>query len=126
MQGNRSIKDVFQDIVANVQEIMRSEFRLARAEARQELSESAQSSILLVAGIVTGLFAQGFLLLTIMFALEIVIAPWLAALLVAIGVGIIAMALTVVGRKRMREVHAPGKTIRTVQENVQWTKQQVR
>jgi uncharacterized membrane protein YqjE len=126
MQNNRSIAEVLQDIVANVQEIIRSEFRLAKVEVREELSKAAQSSIMLVAGGVIGVFALGFLLLTVMFALEIVLAKWLAALIVAFGVGVIAASLVATGKKRMTDVHAPERTVRTVKENIQWTKQQVR
>jgi CelD/BcsL family acetyltransferase involved in cellulose biosynthesis len=71
-------------------------------------------------------FALGFVLLAIMFALEIVVAPWLAALLVAVGTGLISAPFVVVGKNRMSQVHGPERTVQTVKENIQWTRQQVR
>ena len=40
MTGDRSVSDVLQDILRNVQEILRSEVRLAKAEIRQEATQS--------------------------------------------------------------------------------------
>jgi uncharacterized membrane protein YqjE len=128
MTNNRSMTEVLQDIVSDVQEIVRSEVRLAQAEIREELSKAAKSSVLLIAGIVFALYAVGFLLLTIVYALETAALPaWLAALIVAAGVTLIAVLLLAVGRKRIKQVHiVPDKTVRTVKENVQWAKQQAR
>ena len=124
--NNRSMAELFQDIIGNVQEIIRSEFRLAKAETREEVSKAVKSSVMLGAGLLLAVYAVGFLLLTIMFALETSLARWLAALIVAVGVMIIAMIAVSVGRKRMKEVHVPQKTIGTVKENVQWAKHQIR
>ena len=126
LQNNRSLPEVIQDIVGNVQELIRSEFRLAKAETREEVSKAAKSSVMLGAGIVLAAYAVGFLLLTVMYALETTVAPWLAALIVAVGVMIIAMVAVSTGRKRMKQVHMPEKTIETVKENVQWAKQRIR
>ena len=123
---DRSMTDVLQDIVWNVQEIIRSEFRLARAETRDELKTAAKSGGVLATGVVTGLYAIAFLLLALMYALEILVTPWLAALIVAIAVGALAALFIALGRKRLRKVHGPQKTVRTVKENVEWTKQQMR
>ena len=123
---DRSMTDVLQDIVWNVQEIIRSEFRLARAETRDELKTAAKSGGVLATGVVTGLYAIAFLLLALMYALEILVTPWLAALIVAIAVGALAALFIALGRKRLRKVQGPQKTVRTVKENVEWTKQQMR
>jgi hypothetical protein len=42
------------------------------------------------------------------------------------AVMIVAMVVIGAGRKRMKQVHVPGKTIETVKENVQWAKQRIR
>jgi uncharacterized membrane protein YqjE len=126
LQNNRSMTEVLQDIVGNVQEIIRSEVRLAKAETREEVSKAAKSSVLLGAGLVLAVYAVGFLLLTIVYALETTLTPWLSALIVAVGVMLVAMMAVAMGRKRMKEVHIPEKTVGTVKENVQWAKQQIR
>lgn len=126
VQTKRSLPEVLQDIIGNVQELIRSEFRLAKAETREEVSKVARFSVMLGAGLVLAAYAVGFLLLTIMYALETTVAQWLAALIVAIGVMIVAMVAVSIGRKRMKQVHMPEKTIETVKENVQWAKQRIR
>lgn len=126
LQNNRSVAEVLQDIFGNVQELIRSEFRLAKAETREEVSKVAKFIVMFGAGLVLVVCAVGFLLLTIMYALETTLVPWLAALIVAVGVMMIAMVLVSIGRKRMKQVHMPEKTIETMKENVQWAKQQIR
>ena len=126
LQNNRSVAEVLQGIFGNVEELIRSEFRLAKAETREEVSKVAQFSVMLGAGLVLVVYAVGFLLLTIMYALETTLVPWLAALIVAVGVMMVAMVAVSIGRKRMKQVHMPEKTIETMKENVQWAKQQIR
>lgn len=124
-QNNRSMTDVLQDIVANIQEIVRSEFRLAKTEINEEAAKAAKSSAPLGSGIVLSLYAFGFILLAIVYALEIVVAAWLAALIVGVAVAVVAAILISVGRKRLKQVRMPGKTIVSVKENVQWAKNQI-
>src|ERR1700682_3918892 len=63
--GDRSLSDVFQDIIRNVQEIVRSEVRLAKTEIREEAARAKSPTLLLGAGVVTAIFAMLFLLLMI-------------------------------------------------------------
>ena len=60
--ADRSLSDVFEDIIRNVQEIVRSEVRLAKTELRQEAVKAKSSGILLGVGGITVLFATLFLL----------------------------------------------------------------
>jgi uncharacterized membrane protein YqjE len=127
MRNGRSLSDVLQDIVGNIQEIFRSEFRLAKVEIQQETAKAVQSSIPLAIGAFLGLYAVGFLLLGIVHALSLVLAAWLASLIVGGTVLIVAMILVGVGRKRFRQVKVvPEKTVGTLKENVQWAKNQIR
>jgi uncharacterized membrane protein YqjE len=99
LQTNRSLGQLVQDIVSDVQEIIRSEFLLAKVETRQELSKATKSSAILVAGAVFSVYALGFLFLTIVYVLEMTAAARLAALIVAVGVAIVAMLLIFRGKK---------------------------
>jgi len=122
-QSERSFSDVFQDIVGNVQNIIRSEIRLAKTEVKEETAKAARAAEIIAAGAVLGLYAIGFLLLTLARALETVTAPWLASLIVAVLVGIVSFVAINTGRTRIKQVHpTPDKTIQTVKENVEWVK----
>ena len=57
MAVDRSLADVFQDIVGNVQEIVRAEVSLVKAEAREEVSKALASFAWLIAGSISALFA---------------------------------------------------------------------
>lgn len=122
-QTGRSVPEVLQDIVGNIQEIIRSEFRLAKTEIREEASKAATPLKLWVIGAVLGLYAFGVALFTIVMAMSLVMATWLAALIVSVVLGIVAIALVSVGAKRLKYVHkVPERTIESLKENVQWAK----
>ncbi len=126
-QNGRSMAEVLQDIVANIQEIVRSEFRLVKAEVQQETSKVARSGLPLIVGLLLGLYALGFILLAAVYALSIVVDAWLAALIVGVGVAVISSIMISIGRNRLRGVKVvPQKTIGTLKENVQWAKNQIR
>jgi len=116
-----------QDIVTNVQQIIRSEVLLAKTEAKEEGLRAAKAARLLGGGAAVAFYALGFLLLFCVYALATAIAAWAAALIVAAGLGITAAVLLRTGIKRLREVSpTPQKTIETVKENVRWAKNQVK
>ena len=125
-QNGRSMAELLQDIVANTQEIFRSEFRLAKAEVQEETAKIVRSSVPLGVGILLALYAVGFILLAAVHALALVVDAWLAALIVGVAVLIISLALVSIGRKRLKQVKGPEKTIVTMKENVQWAKHQIR
>lgn len=123
----RSFSGLLDDIVGNVQGIIRSEVRLARAEIQEETTKAAKAAGALGSGAVLAVYAIGFLFLTCLFALEIVMRPWLAALIVALVVGTAAAILLNHGIKRIRQVEPrPDKTIDTIKENFEWAKNQIR
>ena len=127
VQTERSFAELFQDILANVQEIIRSEFRLAKAEVREEGVKARQSVSMLGAGVFIGLYALGFLFLAAVYGLETVVPSWLAALIVGAAIAVAATVLLSIGRNRLKQVHPfPEKTVATLKENVQWARHQVR
>ena len=127
LQNGRSMAEVLQDIVANIQEIFRSEFKLAKAEIHEETTKIARASVPLGIGILLALYAVGFVLLAAVHGLATMVDAWLAALIVGVAVGVISMVLVSIGRKRLKQVKVvPEKTIGTMKENVQWAKHQIR
>ena len=125
-QNGRSMTEILQDIIADIQEIVRSEFRLAKVEIQEEIAKVTRSGVPLIVGLILGLYGLGFLLLAAVHALSLIVDAWLAALIVGFGVGVISLILISVGRNRLKGVKVPEKTIGTVKENVQWAKHQIR
>ena len=126
LESDRSTPEIFQNIVGNVQEIIRSEVRLAKIELKEETKESAKAAGMLGAGVVFGFYALGFFLLGVAGLIAIEVAAWLAALIVAFGAALAAAILISTGKKRMQNVPMPRRTIETMRENVQWAKEQAK
>jgi uncharacterized membrane protein YqjE len=126
-QTQRSVPEVLQDIVGNLQEIVRSEFRLAKTELKEEAAKAAKPAATFGVGLVLGFYGIGFLLLASVYALSRVMAGWLAALLVGTILAIVAIALMSSSGNKLKRVNpTPDKTLRSLQENVQWAKHPIK
>lgn len=126
-QTQRSVPEVLHDIVGNLQMIVRAEFRLAKTEVAQKADKAARPAAVFGAGLVTGFYALGFLLLSIVYGLSTIMAGWLAALIVGAVLAAAAIALSTSGIKNLKQLRTtPDKTIQSLEENVQWAKQQIK
>ena len=126
-QTQRSFPEVLQDIVGNLQEIVRSEFRLAKTELKEEAAKAAKPAATFGVGLVMGFYGIGFLLLASVYGLSTVMAGWLAALLVGMILAIVAIALLSSSGKKLKRVNpTPDKTMRSLEENVQWAKHPIK
>jgi uncharacterized membrane protein YqjE len=124
--GDRPISAVLSDIVGNVQDIVRSEFRLAKTEISGEVSKAASAAVLLVVGALLFTFGVLFVLLAIVYALSLVMAAWIAALIVGLVLAIVAAPCVAVGIRRIKGTRAAPRTTANLKENVEWAKQLTR
>jgi uncharacterized membrane protein len=123
----RPITLVLHEIAQNLQDIARSEVRLAKAEVREELTKTRAASALIALAAASGFLSVFFLLLTLVYVLSLVIAAWAASLCVAIGVGVLAAVTLRAGFGQFRSIHpAAPKTRASVKENVEWAKRQIK
>jgi uncharacterized membrane protein YqjE len=117
IERERSIGSVVQDVVGNIGRIVRAEVRLAQIELVDAAHAAVQAAKLLGAGVVVGQLGLGLLLLAGVRGLETVVAPWLAALLVALGAAAISAALLVSGMKKLQRVSLnPSKNLESLTE----------
>jgi uncharacterized membrane protein YqjE len=123
ISGERTIFTVLQDIADNVQDIVRSEFRLAKTELQEELAKTQSAGLLLGIGAVAAIFSVLFLLLASVYALSRVLPQWAAALIVAIAVAVVAGVTLAAGIRRFKTGEAAPKTAASPKENVTWAKQ---
>jgi len=127
IERERSISDVVQDIIRNIQEMLRSEVRLAKTELREEAVKAKAAGALLGGGAVSALFAIFFLLLMTVYALTRVMPDWAAALTVAAFTAIVAGLMLTAGLKRFKQVHpTPERTVENIKESVEWVKQKTK
>jgi uncharacterized membrane protein YqjE len=126
-QTQRSVPELLQNIVDNLQEIIRSEFRLAKTEFKEEAGKAAMPAATFGTGLVLGFYGFGFLLLAAVYGLSAIMASWISALLVGGVLTVIAIATLVSSGKKLKRVNlSPDKAIQNLEENVQWAKQQVK
>ena len=121
--GIRSIPEILQDVFSNIQEIVRAEVRLAKAELGEEFNRARAGGLLIGVGAVAAIFSALFILLACVYALGLVMPNWAAALIVAAAVGVAAAATLTLGLKRLKTIQAAPKTAATLKENVRWAKQ---
>lgn len=122
--GERTFADILKDAVSNIQDIIRSEVRLAKIETKEELSKASAAAVMFGAAAVMGLFGFGFCLLCAVYALALVMTAWAAALVVGVGLLVIGGILLSVGVGRWKKVKMPQKTMFTVKEDVEWMRSQ--
>ena len=124
--GERSIADVLQDIAGDVQEIVRSEVKLAKTEVAEEIAKVKAAAPLLIVGAVAAWFAALFLVWAAVFALGVVLPMWAAALVVMGCLAIVGGVALAAGVKTLLHVSPPERTIESVKEDAVWAQQQVK
>jgi len=126
-QLHRTVPELLGNIVDNIQQIIRSEFRLAKAELQEKASRASKPATTLGAGFLLGLYGFGFLLLAAVYALSMIMAAGLAALFVGGFLALVSIVLVTSSAKKLKALNpAPEKTIQTLQENVQWAKDRIK
>ena len=92
-----SFASLFGEIVRDIQQILRGEVRLAKAEAVQELAKLKTGLVLLALASVLGTIGLGYLMLASVLLLALRLPLWSAALIVALAVLAIAGTSAMVG-----------------------------
>lgn len=107
--------------------LIRKEAELARIELVDALNARLRAAIALVGAAVLGLFVLVFLGLAAEAALDGVMVDWAARLVVAGGAFLlIAMALLFARVKLRSPSMVPEETVRTVKEDMEWAKAQLK
>jgi uncharacterized membrane protein YqjE len=126
-QMQRSVPEILEDIASKLTQIVQAEFRLAKTELKEGAEKVAAPGATLGAGVVLGFYGLGFLLLAAVYALSLVMAAWLATLIVGGVLAVAAGILIGAGTAKLKRVNLkPDRTIRTLEEDVQWAKQQMK
>lgn len=127
MSGERSIANVLGDIAGNLQELVRSELRLAKVETVTEAKRAGRGVALLAVGGGMAFLGLAFLLLGGVYLLAKVVALWIAASIVGGSTALIAVLLIAGGLKQLRKVDfTMPRTTATIKENIEWAKPSTR
>ena len=126
-QMQRSVPEILENIASNLTQLIQAEFRLARSELKEGAEKVAGPGATLGAGVALAFYGLGFLLLAAVYALSLLMAAWLATLIVGSVLLVAAGILIGAGGMKLKRMNlSPDKTIRTLEEDVQWAKQQIK
>jgi len=121
---DRSLGELFSDLSQQTAELIRQEMRLAKAELSDKLSDVGKHMAMIAAAAVFALAAlmavtAGIVLLLVRVGVE----PWLAAVITAAVMGIVAFLLAQSGIAALRKKSiAPVETMDSLKETTQWLK----
>jgi hypothetical protein len=127
-QYERPVGELLSELAQQTSTLVRQELALARAELVEKGRHAGLGAGLIGGGGALALFAFGALTTSLILLLDLAMAGWLAALLVAVVYGGIAAVLALRGRQEIEESTppVPEQTIETVKEDVEWAKTQTR
>ena len=114
-------------IVSDLQDIVRGEVALAKAELREDASTIGRAATMLVAGGLIALVGFIFVMLGATYLLNRSLSMWLSAGIVGVALLIVAVILLMVGRSKLSAASmTPTETIDSLKEDQQWVSQQIK
>ena len=121
--GERPLGELLSDLTSKLQELVRKEIELARAEIKQEVDKAVKGvAAFAVAGVI-GLLAAIALVFAAAWGLSELVPEGVAFLIVGVVLLAVAGGLFMAGKKKVAEVSpVPERTMETVKEDVQTAK----
>ena len=125
--SDRSIKEIIEVLRPQLQVLVNKQLELARAELAPVGKKAGMAAGLLAAGAVFMLVFLIFLSLTGVYVLSLLLPLWASALIVSVILLVIGGILAGSGASILRGLDPkPHRTIRTLQQNINWLKGQFR
>lgn len=126
--GRRPVGELTRDLAAKTSELVRKEVELASAELREKGSHAAMGAGLLGGAGLVGFFAAATLIAAVVLGLAELMAAWLAALVVAAALGIVAAFSALAGKGEVERATppAPERATESVREDVEAVKEAAR
>jgi uncharacterized membrane protein YqjE len=128
LDGNRrrerSTGELVKDLSEQASTLVRKEVELAKVEMAEKGRKAGAGLGLLAGAAVAALLMLGALTAFLVLALDEGMDTWLAALIVTVLWGVVAGALALFGREKLRDMGTPvpEKTVESVKEDIEWLK----
>src|SRR3954470_7046863 len=124
---DHSIGELFSELASETGLLIRQEIALAKVELTQKATRVGRNVGYLVLGGAVAYAALLALLAAIIILLANFMPPWVAALVVAVLVGIVGAILISKALADLKKTDvAPRQTVETLKEDAQWAKQQMK
>ena len=124
---NQTMPELLRSIIGDTSTLVKKGAELAKAEIVEGVTARLKAVASLAAAGVLGLLALVFLALSAAVALDTVVPPWASRLIVAGGFLLLLGVAVLFGLRRMKSPSlAPEQTKRTVKEDVEWARHQLR
>jgi hypothetical protein len=115
--SDQSVGELISEVTTDLTTLMRQELELAKAELKQEATSAGKAAGMLGGAGFAGYLVVLFLSVALWAALANGMDEGWAALIVAALWAVVAAALAVVGRARMRRINPkPERTVQTIQQ----------
>ena len=112
-----SVGELVSDITGDVSTLVRQEIALAKAEVKAEAKQAGKGAGMLAGAGLEGIMVLVFASLTLMFALDLAMPLWTAALIVTVIHGLLAAVLGLQGKASLAKVDpVPHQTVETIKE----------
>jgi len=120
---SRPFGELVQQLAKETSTLVRQEIELAKAEVTEKGRQAGKGAGMFGAAGIIALLALGALTAAAILALDLAVAGWLAALIVAAVYGATAGLLALAGKGRVQEATPPApQTVETVKEDIEWAK----
>jgi uncharacterized membrane protein YqjE len=123
---DKSLGDLLRQLLHDFSHVIHQEIALFKAEMNEKLMLFATVAGLVAGAALLGLFAIGVLTAAIVLVIDLWLAAWLAAVIVAVAYLAIAGVLVLIARARLKKAGGPvpEQTVETLKEEVEWAKDQ--
>jgi uncharacterized membrane protein YqjE len=125
---DRSLGELFSDLSQQTAELIRQEMRLAKAELSEKGADVGRHAMMIGASVAFALAAVVAVAAALTLLLvDAGLAPWIAALVAAAAMGVLAYVLAQSGISALKKkTIAPVETMHSLKETTQWLKNETR
>ena len=123
---DKSLGNLLKELLHDFRHLIHQEIALVKAEMNEKLMLLATVAGLFAGAAILGLFAFGVITAAIILVVDLWLAAWLAAVIVAGAYLAIAGILVLIARSRLEKAGGPvpEQTVESLKEEVAWAKEQ--
>ena len=126
VRAGRPVAALLSDLAGETSTLVRQEIALFKAELNEKLGRMGVGAGALAAGGVLAFTGWLALVAAAILGLSIVLAPWLAALIIGIFVIALGAGLALFGKSRLKvDALVPRRTLNSLREDQAWIRDQV-